>query len=142
MTVMKTTFIFIWALALAFLSKSDQEAQNGLVGKHMFGVQFIYDGYGTAAITEQDGVLHLKGEQYSNDKEEYVLMEGNITPIDDRNFTFNGTLKLFTKGCCGLLDRKVSYTFRKTGNRKYYRLKERNDLCDQHTCAYYLDIFE
>jgi len=39
-------------------------------------------------------------------------MEGTITIIDDRNFTYNGSLKLFTKGCCDLLDRTVSYTFR------------------------------
>ncbi|MGB5555813.1 MAG: hypothetical protein WBM83_14240 [Flavobacteriaceae bacterium] len=115
---------------------------QSLVGTHKFGVQFIYDGYGTAEISVLEGELYLKGTQYSEDKEEYVLMEGKITVIDELNFTFEGDLKLFTEGCCGLLDRKVSYTFRKTGNRKYYRLKERDDLCSQYTCAYYLDIFE
>ena len=125
-----------------FFANGQQELAKGLIGTHMFGVQFIYDAYGTAEISERDCVLHIKGKQYSKDKEEYLLMEGTITSIDDRNFNFAGHLKLFTKGCCGLLDRTVSYTFRKTGKRKYWRLKERNDLCDQYTCAYYLDIFE
>jgi len=142
MVTAKTYLLCICMLGLSLFSKMDSKAQNSLVGDHMFGVQFIYDGYGTAEILEKDGVLYLKGEQYSNDKEEYVLMEGTITIIDDRNFTFNGDLKLFTKGCCGLLERNVSYTFRKTGSRKYYRLKERDELCSQYTCAYYLDIFE
>jgi hypothetical protein len=87
-------------------------------------------------------MLHIKGEQYSTNKEEYVLLEGIITVIDERNLKIKGSLKLFTEGCCGLLDREIDYTFRKMGNRKYWRLKERNDICDQYTCAYYLDIFE
>jgi len=125
-----------------FTVNAQQEMAEKLVGIHKFGVQFIYDAYGTAEITEKDGVLHIKGQQYSDDKEEYLLMEGTLTILDERNLRFDGILKLFTEGCCGLLDRTVSYTFRKTGSRKYWRLKERNDLCDQYTCAYYLDIFE
>ena len=42
---------------------------------------------------------------------------------DERNFKIKGNLKLFTAGCCGLFDREIDYTFRKTGNRKYWRLK-------------------
>ena len=118
------------------------DIRSQLVGKHMFGVQFIWDGYGTAVITEEDGVIKIQGEQYSNDKEEYVLLNGTITIIDERNFTVKGHLKLFTSGCCGLLDREIDYTFRKTGSRKYYRLKERDELCSPYTCAYYLDIFD
>lgn len=127
---------FVWGI------DNQDHMQSTLLGKHMFGVQFIGDGYGTAEISEEDGLLRIKGKQYSNDQKEYVLLVGTITEIDERTFTVNGHLKLFTKGCCGLLDRDINYTFRKTGNRNYYRLKERNDLCDQYTCAYYLDIFE
>ncbi|MGI9552823.1 MAG: hypothetical protein ACR2MT_16585 [Aurantibacter sp.] len=147
MSIKKTLFVLVAiAFSLAWSkgrnSATRLELQNALVGTHMFGVQFIWDGYGTAEITEMDGVLKIKGEQFSNNKEEYVLLEGTITVIDERNFMVNGHLKLFTLGCCGLLDRDINYTFRKTGSRKYYRLKEREDLCSQYTCAYYLDIFE
>lgn len=117
--------------------------EDALIGEHMFGVQLIWDGYGTAEISRNEkGDLIIRGEQYSSNKEEYVLLEGEISVIDERNLTITGHLKLFTEDCCGPLDGEVSYTFRKTGNRKYWRLKERNDLCDQYTCAYYLDIFE
>jgi len=138
--LMAVAFSLAWPKTSDLRPKSDLE--NTLVGKHMFGVQFIWDGYGTAEITDEGGVLKIKGEQYSNDKEEYVLLEGTVSIVDDRNFEIDGHLKLFTKGCCGLLDREINYTFRKTGNRKYYRLKEREELCSQYTCAYYLDIFE
>ncbi|WP_273567771.1 hypothetical protein [Maribacter halichondriae] len=142
MTTLKITFIVLFGLLIAMHSDTDVKNAESLIGTHKFGIQFIYDGYGTAEISEVDGELYIKGSQYSEDKEEYVLLEGKITVIDERNFTVDGDLKLFTEGCCGLLDRKVTYTFRKTGNRKYYRLKERDDLCSPYTCAYYLDIFE
>ena len=139
-------FILCVAFSLAWSKmdnvKSKTEPHKTLVGDHVFGVQFIWDGYGVAKITEEEGILKISGEQYSNDKEEYVLLNGTISVIDDRNFRVKGHLKLFTEECCGLLDREVNYTFRKTGKRKYYRLKEREELCSQYTCAYYLDIFE
>ncbi len=141
------TYSLLLVLVLPFFNLSAQNAtttvEDALIGDHMFGVQFIWDGYGTAEISRnEEGALVIKGEQCSSNKEEYVLLEGEINVIDDKNFTITGHLKLFTEGCCGLLDRDVSYTFRKTGSRKYWRLKERNDLCDQYTCAYYMDIFE
>lgn len=147
MMLKKTLFVLAAiALSLAWSTRFDKitepELGSNLVGTHMFGVQFIWDGYGTAVITREDDVLKIRGEQYSNNKEEYVLMDGTITVIDERNFIVKGHLKLFTPGCCGLLDRDIEYTFRKTGTRKYYRLKEREDLCSPYTCAYYLDIFE
>lgn len=126
-----------------FLFAQDSEFEASLIGEHKFGVQFIWDGYGTATISKNEqGELVIKGEQYSTTKEEYVLLEGVITVMDERNLKIKGRLKLFTEGCCGLLDREIDYTFRKTGSRKYWRLKERNELCDQYTCAYYLDIFD
>jgi len=132
-----------FSFSLLSAQNTSQVAEDALIGEHMFGVQFIWDGYGTAKITRNEaGELIIKAEQFSSNKEEYVYLNGKIELIDDRNFTITGHLKLFTEGCCGLLDREVSYTFRKTGNRKYWRLKERDDLCDQYTCAYYMDIFE
>ena len=126
-----------------FSSAQNSEFKASLVGEHQFGVQFIWDGYGIATITkDENGELRIQGEQYSTNKEEYVLLKGIITVIDEQNFKIKGNLKLFTEGCCGLLDREIEYTFRKTGARKYWRLKERDDLCDPYTCAYYLDIFE
>ena len=135
-------FLFLFCVSWSFQAQELEEVRQSLIGKHDFGVQFIWDGYGTATITEEDGTLRIKGEQYSSSKEEYVLLEGTITILDARSISFDGHLKLFTEGCCGLLDRRVTYTFRKTGNRKYWRLKDREDLCGQYTCAYYLDIFD
>ncbi len=144
MKYLKYVFPYIFMLLVSCHAFGQETPfEESLIGEHQFGVQFIWDGYGIAQITrDEEGNLRIKGEQYSNTKEEYVLLDGIISVIDARNFNIKGSLKLFTSGCCGLLDREIDYTFRKTGNRKYWRLKERNDLCDQYTCAYYLDIFE
>lgn len=118
------------------------EAENALLGKHTFGIQFIWDGYGSATITKEEGDLIIDGKQYSKDKKEYTLMKGTITIIDENKFEFNGNLKLFTDDCCGEIDKTGKLTFRKSGKRKFWRLQEFKSLCDPYTCAYYLDIFE
>ncbi len=139
---MKRYFLFCVFFSTMLVQSQLSQNEKALLGDHRFGVQFIWDGYGTATITEMEGELHIEGTQYSNDREEYLVMNGIITVLDARNFRFDGHLKLFTKECCGLLDRTERYTFRKTGSRKYWRLKEREDLCSSYTCSYYLDIFD
>lgn len=144
---MRINFI-VSILVLSFVGLFGQEnglsaSEEALIGEHMFGVQFIWDGYGSAVISRNEaGKLIVTGAQYSSNEEEYVLLNGTLRVIDERNFVITGHLKLFTADCCGLLDRDISYTFRKTGNRKYWRLKERDELCSAYTCAYYMDIFE
>ena len=131
-------FCFIW-FTHSTVKAQQNELGESLIGTHQFGVQFIWDGYGSSEITKKDGTLYFKGEQYSNDQEEYLLMEGSITLIDDRNFTFNGSLKLFTEGCCGLLDRTVTYTFRKIGKRKPITLSWSN--MSKRPCSYNMHVF-
>ncbi len=113
-----------------------------LLGKHTFGVQFIWDGYGSATIKKENQFLKIIGTQYSKDKSEYVKMNGTIEIIDDQQFSFDGNIKIYTKDCCDKIDKTGKFTFKKTGSRKYWRLQEFNMLCDIYTCAYYLDIFE
>ena len=104
------SFCFFLLISCACFSQ-ETDFKESLIGSHLFGVQFIWDGYGSAKISKnQEGVLHIKGEQYSNNKEEYVLLDGIITIIDERNIKIKGTLKLFTEGCCGLLDREIANT--------------------------------
>lgn len=113
-----------------------------LLGKHTFGVQFIWDGYGTSSITKEGELLKIEGKQYSKDKTEYTTINGTIKIVDERQFLFNGNLKIYTKDCCGIIDKTGEFTFKKTGKRKYWRLQGFNKLCSQYTCAYYLDVFE
>lgn len=119
-----------------------EKTEKKLIGKHVFGVQFIWDGYGKANITKESDVLKIKGEQFSKDKKEYAKIDGDITIIDEKIIDFVGNIQIFTNDCCGKIDITDKFTFAKKGKRKYWRLQEFNRLCDQYTCAYYMDIFE
>ncbi len=119
-----------------------EKAEKKLIGKHVFGVQFIWDAYGKANITKESDVLKIKGEQFSKDKSEYAKIDGDITIIDEKRFDFVGNIQIFTNDCCGKIDINDKFTFAKKGKRKYWRLQEFNRLCDQYTCAYYMDLFE
>ena len=113
-----------------------------LLGKRIFGVQFIWDGYGSAMVTKEDGKLKISGSQFSKDKTEYCKINGEITIVDERKIIIKGNIQIFTNDCCGIINKNSEFTFAKTGSRKYWRLQEFNQLCSQYTCAYYLDIFE
>jgi hypothetical protein len=139
-------FIFVaftWLAGRGF-SQSDGHGnlEKELMGKHKFGVQFIWDKYGTAAITKEKGVLKISGSQYSNDKSEYCLLEGTIQMVDAVSFVVTGDLKLFTKDCCGEIQRRGEYLFLCKNNRKFWRYQHFNEICSSDKCAYYLDIFK
>ena len=113
-----------------------------LLGKKIFGVQFIWDGYGSAMVTKEGGGLKISGSQFSKDKTEYCKLNGDITIVDERKIIIKGNIQIFTNDCCGIINKNGEFTFAKKGSRKYWRLQEFNRLCSQYTCAYYLDIFE
>ncbi len=121
---------------------TDKSTLKKLLGKHIFGIQFIYNSWGNATVTLNKGDLTIIGRQYSKDKKEYAKIDGVIKIVDDRTLLFDGRIRLFTQGCCGIIDTTGKFKFYKSGVRKYYRLQDFDKLCSQYTCAYYLDIFD
>jgi hypothetical protein len=115
--------------------------QDPLLGEHVFGVQFIWDGYGKATIIDTDGKWTIQGSQFSKDKGDFVKISGEVTVQDDRQFTVTGEIQTAIKDCCGDVTHKGRFTFRRTGDRKFYRLQEREQFCGMHTCHYYIDLF-
>lgn len=122
---------------------SGETAEDMLVGEHRFGVQFIWDGYGSCTIKKEDDGIKITGSQFSNDKTDYALIEGTINIIDDRVFRVTGSLKTNIKDCCGKVEKQGTFTFQRWGNREFWRLQnpERGNLCDMYVCHYYIDIF-
>jgi len=123
-------------------SQNNIDIEKKLIGKKVFGVQFVWDGYGKANITKEGNTLKIVGSQFSKDQVEYCKIEGTLTFDSDKKMTFNGTIQIFTKECCGEINKTGIFTFAKTGKRKYWRLQGFDELCSSTTCAYYLDIFE
>ncbi|HEX4946316.1 MAG TPA: hypothetical protein VFZ34_06625 [Blastocatellia bacterium] len=120
----------------------DKAAKAKLLGKHKLSLQWIsWDYFGTATVTEKNGVLHLKGEQKSRKGSDFVKVDGTITAIETKSFTFTGTITTQVshnnegKPCT----RAGEMTFAITGKRKYWRLQQMQSPCGIETD--YVDIY-
>ncbi len=121
---------------------NDANAKQMLLGKHKFSLQWIsWDYFGTATVTNKNGVFTLKGSQKQRKGSDYLTIDGVITQIDAKEFKFDGKIvtqvSYINNGepCT----REGEMTFRITGKRKYWRLMTIDNPCDQ--AADYVDIF-
>lgn len=122
---------------------ADAGARSKLLGKHMLSLQWIlFDKapFGSAVVKEEKGTLSVKGQQ-KGIKGDYLQVDGVISDVSAKSFKFEGEIKTkvrhINKGqeCV----RKGKMTFTATGNRKYWRLQEMNNPCDQVTD--YVDVY-
>lgn len=146
--------LFLIALVLTFVAAAmpaqerttvrDRKAKQMLLGRHKISLQWIsWDYFGTAIATERRGVVYLKGRQdgRGQSKGDYVMVDGIVTEIDARQFTFDGTVITKISHINGgePCERKGILNFRVTGTRKYWRLQQMDNPCDQATD--YVDIY-
>lgn len=110
------------------------------VGQYPLTVQFISDTPGYVNVFTLNDTLRLEGQTISNDSSGFLFLRGYIENIVKDSFTYVGPIKIYSNGCCGVIRKKGKWTFRKIGGRKFYRLKEREAICDPYTCYYYIDI--
>lgn len=123
---------------------NDLAAKRMLLGPHRFSLQWIsWDYFGEAVVTEKNGALFIKGEQRGrgDSKGDYLTLDGVITRVDAKEFTFEGEIVVQVshnnegKPC----RRTGEMTFRITGNRRYWRLQQMNNPCEE--IVDYVDIF-
>lgn len=120
----------------------DQAAKAMLLGQHKLSLQWIsWDYFGKAIVTDTKGVMRVKGEQKSKTEGDYLKIDGIITLVDKKEFKFNGTIVMRVSHINSgePCTREGEMTFRITGNRKYWRLQEMDNPCDEATD--YVDIF-
>lgn len=132
----------------------DQKAARMLVGKHKLSLQWIsWDHFGTATVTNEKckapgsrransgRCYRLQGSQRGRGNTDHLTVKGLITSIDAKQFTMQGEIETRIshinngKPCV----RSGPFTFRITGKRKYWRLMEMDNPCDQATD--YVDIY-
>jgi len=147
---MKTKLIFLFAILTVpvFAQEKtlgqDKQAKAMLLGRHKLSLQWIsWDYFGIATVTERAGVMAIKGEQRGRGREntDFVTVEGTIVSIDKSRFILQG--KIITrvshinggKPC----ERSGDFTFKITGKRKYWRMQEMNNPCDE--AADHVDIY-
>ena len=121
---------------------NNAKAKTMLLGRHKVSLQWIsWDYFGTANITNKNGVIYLKGEQKQRKGTDYVKIDGVITEIDAKEFKFDGTIitQISHINNGEPCTRMGEMTFRITGKRKYWRMQEIDNPSD--TAADYVDIY-
>jgi hypothetical protein len=121
---------------------NDTRAKAMLLGRHRLSLQWIsWDYFGTAMVTERRGVLFLKGEQKGRGSSDLVRIDGRITSVDAKQFTFDGKVVMQISHINGgePCEREGEMTFKITGKRKYWRMQEMDNPCDEATD--YVDIY-
>ena len=120
----------------------DQTAKAMLVGAHRLSLQWIsWDYFGKAVVTEKNGTLSITGEQRAKKGSDYLCIEGTITEVSAKEFIFNGVVEMrvshINKGepC----KREGELTFVIKGNRRYWRMQQMDNPCDEATD--YVDIY-
>ncbi|MFN0279019.1 MAG: hypothetical protein ACKVRN_10515 [Pyrinomonadaceae bacterium] len=133
---------------------NDKPAARKLLGKHRLSLQWVsWDYFGTATVTNEkcfsqksskkktERCYRLRGKQSGRGNTDFVTVNGLILAIDAKEFLFRGEIKTQVshinngKPCV----RSGDFTFRITGNRRYWRLKEMDNPCDP--VADYVDIY-
>lgn len=119
--------------------------KSKILGKHMLSLQWLQFAkceYGSATVTEKNGVLWLKGEQTHKGKDGgYLKIDGRITELNSNSFRFNGkvltSVSHINNGdeCV----REGDFNFLAKGKRKYWRMQEMNSPCSEVTD--YVDLY-
>ncbi|MDQ3801486.1 MAG: hypothetical protein M3384_18850 [Acidobacteriota bacterium] len=121
---------------------SDAKAKAMLLGRHKLALQWIsWDYFGAANVTERGGVLYLKGNQRQRGGADYLTVDGRITSVEAKEFSFSGKIITRVSHINGgePCVREGDFTFKITGKRKYWRLQQIDNPCE--AVADYVDIF-
>lgn len=138
-------------LLLALLSCSSAFAQtliedpamgDQLMGEHVFNLQWIDNPPGLARVTEPvKGELQLEAAQ-ENAKGDVASVKGRITKVTAKTFELEGTVTTKVSYVNGGQPcvKNGRFTFRVTGTRNYWRLKEMEN-CEGNRVVDYVDVF-
>jgi hypothetical protein len=119
---------------------ADRAARQMLLGRHMLSLQWVsWDRFGVATVTERDGTLYIEGEQRVG--EDYVTIDGQITRVEAKAFTFRGKIVTRVSHINGGAEctRDGEFTFAVKANRKYWRLQQMDNPCEPVTD--YVDVY-
>lgn len=99
---------------------------------------------GKLNVTESsDGVVSISGKQISDDGQETLLIAGQVVLNTPTAFVLLGTididLRRYREEGTPPCRREGVFTFRRTGDRQYWRLLEKSEHCDYGTD--YIDIY-
>lgn len=121
---------------------NDAKAREQLLGEHLLTLQWISFGgtAGKARVTEEDGLLKLEGK-HQDAKGNHLRVEGVIERVDAKSFVLVGRVETKVDHIAGgeVCPREGRFTFRITGKRRYWRMKEMNNPCEG--VVDYVDVY-
>lgn len=125
----------------------DTTARARLVGDHRLTLQWIgwgdLAGAGRVVVAAQGHALSVHGEQTGHDDTagDYVRIDGHIVSATHDGFTFEGDILTRVSHIAGGAEcrRHGTFHFSTTLGRKYWRMQEMDNPCDNATD--YVDIY-
>jgi len=118
---------------------NDQAALTKLLGKHNLTLQWVsWEKAGLATVEDRKGTLYLKGQQTSSENGDKLLVDGVITSVNAREFTFKGSIITQVsyiaegKAC----ERNGEFTFTISGKRQFWRMQQMENPCEAPTIDY------
>lgn len=122
----------------------DESAAELLLGHHRMALQWVsWDGseFGDAWVTNRDGTYYVRGWQQKDGS--FVDIDGRVLAVESKQFTFIGkvTVRYPSNDEDKPCTRDGMMTFRISGKRRYWRLKEMENPCYSEKTADYVDIF-
>lgn len=123
-----------------------QAAADMLLGRHMFSLQWIsWDYFGSATVTDREGLLHISGRQDgrpgTEEEDSFVSIEGVIIEVREKEFVFRGDVVMKVSHIAGGREcvRSGDMVFAISGGRKYWRMQNMDNPCDSGVD--YVDVF-
>lgn len=123
---------------------NDAAAAKKLLGRHMLSLQWIsWEHFGTATVTESDGIYQIRGEQKGRgpNNTDFLRVDGMIYEINATTFGFSGRITTQISHINGgnPCKREGEFRFAIKGKRKYWRMQEMDNPCDPVTD--YIDVY-
>lgn len=114
------------------------------LGAHNLTLQWIsWEEPGTAEVTyEGTDRYRIVGEQRSTDNDDYLTIDGVLSPKDEKTFVFEGKIAYRVSHNNGgeVCVKEGPLHFRNSGQRKYWRLREKTN-CEGGMLTDYIDIY-
>ena len=142
---MRLIVLFLCALAAYGQTQiNDKAAAEKLLGAHNLTLQWLIfekgQKPGTVTITNDNGTYKVKGEQRGKGTD-FLTIEGQVVTVNALNFVLRGRIVTRVSYIAGGKEclRDGTFTFRISGARQFWRMKEQDNPCDE--AADYVDIF-
>lgn len=115
-------------------------AEEKLLGKHMFSLQWIEGPMGEATVSRtENGGMRINAKQEHNG--DYVTLNGDVCVLDGKTFLVKGDMATRVSFIAGGMRcaRTGEFVFEVKGNRKYWRLQQMLNPCESVTD--YVDVY-